>query len=258
MRKEIVALFLGILPLFVIAQACGSSSSTSSPPSGAGGAGGTGTAGQAGFSYECQGALCDSAAQACKASLPLCPIDKAYYEADPVGTLGACTKAIVEVLGKSDGGTSAAQAKISCLTAAASCPDVELCNGKKPCSGEDCPSDAGKVDAIAPNDAAPDAGYLLDDDTWKCVQCALDHCLTESKYCFVDSSMTAACKQDAGNVDCCIDYRACLQACAHGFPTDPSGLAKCGASCGTEFPKGKAQFDPYQVCMQAACATCGN
>ncbi len=213
----------------------------------------------------CTASWCPQVQQACDAWLAQCPGLAELVDSATAASPTACTDALGALVAASapDAGPEAAQALLDCMRKAKSCVEATACRDSLIAPPSEGAPDSAGVDLGAFTDAPPipPGTVLLPGDDPACVQCALSNCATESAYCFVNSQGTPACWNDPDAyppiVDCCVDYRQCIDGCLASDPDAGATFSLCATQCDADYPKGKAQFDIYRTCMASKCATCG-
>lgn len=214
----------------------------------------------------CTAAWCGEVQQACAAWFAQCPGLASMADAASSFSSSGCVDGLGAIIQtrKNDAGDDAAKELLDCMTSAKSCADATACRDALLGNGGEVETlDAAPADFGLFTDAplVPPGTVLLPGDDPGCVQCALASCRMESSNCFVDSTATPACWADPDayppNVDCCVDFRQCVDGCLASDPDAGAAFSLCASQCDTDYPKGKAQFDTYRTCMTAKCATCG-
>ncbi len=112
-------------------------------------------------------------------------------------------------------------------------------------SGDDLGDDGAAKDGAA-SDAGGEGGScaLVSPYSTKnkaCNDCATAKCCAEINGCLADTV-------------CNDDYVNCILACALG-PADAgdAGIAACEATCASQYPKGKAEYDTATGCADSKC-----
>jgi hypothetical protein len=183
------------------------------------------------------------------------------YGQDPAKATQSCVDAIGFALGQMDASVpadvSARAAKAQgCVVTATTCDAAKACllGIRDPSTTPPPHSDAGVTDVWSP----PADVVTLPGDNPNCVRCAVEQCGTSLAPCFEYSATDPACQVDGGGLDCCVDYRGCLNGCAGLDPSGGGAYATCAADCGAQFPRGQTQFAPYAKCMADHCAGCSS
>lgn len=110
-------------------------------------------------------------------------------------------------------------------------------------------SDAGSgTDASTAKDAATcklTKPYATKDVA--CNDCAAENCCEVVNACY-------------GDTDCDDGYVNCILACVllpddAGPDAGDAGVATCTAACGTQYPKGKTEYDAIDSCIASSCAS---
>lgn len=80
-----------------------------------------------------------------------------------------------------------------------------------------------------------------------CNDCAAANCCEAVNACYADT-------------DCDDGYVNCILACVllpddAGPDAGDAGVATCTAACGTQYPKGKTEYDAIDACIASSCAS---